>query len=178
MAAKRNDLGSEDLCAACGFCCNGVIFANVKLQPGDDASRLRELGLSLKQTKAGAGSAVRFAQPCAAHEGCRCSIYPNRPKYCRQFDCLLLQSVKAGSLDPNTALRVIRRAKKRVAEIRQLLVELGDAQEQKPLRTRFREVCRRLEGSSCGAGEAQVFGRLSLAVHNLNLLLAERFYSG
>ena len=157
-----------------------MIFANVKLQPGDDASRLRELGLplKLKQTTAAAGGVVRFTQPCAAHNGCRCSVYPDRPTYCRQFDCLLLQSVKAGSLDSHTALRVIRRAKKQVAEVRQLLLELGDAQEQKPLRTRFREVCRRLEGSACGAREAQVFGRLSLAVHNLNLLLAERFYSG
>jgi hypothetical protein len=156
-----------------------VIFANVKLQPEDDASRLRELGLALKQTTATAtaGSAVRFTQPCAAHDGCRCSIYPNRPTYCRQFDCLLLQSVKAGSVDPHAALRVINRAKKQVTEIRQLLLELGDSQEQKPLRTRFREVCRRLEGSACGAGEAQVFGRLSLAIHNLNLLLAEKFYS-
>jgi len=178
MATKRQDPGPQDLCAACGFCCNGVIFANVKLQPGDDASRLRKLGLPLKQTTAAAGSAVRFAQPCAAHDGCRCSIYPNRPTYCRQFDCLLLQSVKAGSLDPKAALRVIRQAKKQVMEIRQLLVELGDAQEQKPLRTRFREVCRRLEGAACGTGEAQVLGRLSLAVHDLNLLLAERFYSG
>jgi hypothetical protein len=157
-----------------------VIFANVKLQPGDDASRLRELGLPLKQTTAtaAAGSAMRFTQPCAAHDGCRCSIYPNRPTYCRQFDCLLLQSVKAGSLDPHAALRVIRQAKRQVAEIRQLLLEVGDAQEQKPLRARFREVCRRLEGSACRAGEAEVFGRLSLAMHNLNLLLAERFYSG
>jgi uncharacterized protein len=176
MATRRKDPGPQDLCAACGFCCNGVIFANVKLQPGDDASRLLELSLPLKA--ASAGGTMRFCQPCAAHDGCRCSVYPDRPTYCRQFDCLLLQSVKAGSLEPHTALRVIRRAKKQVTEIRQLLGELGDSQEQKPLRARFREVCRRLEGSDCGAGEAQVFGRLSLAMHNLNLLLAERFYSG
>ena len=178
MATKQKDPEPQELCAACGFCCNGVIFATVKLQPGDEASRLQELGLPLKQTTAAAGSLVRFTQPCAAHDGCRCSVYRDRPTYCRQFDCLLLQSVKAGSLSPQSALRVIGRAQKQIAEIRRLLLKLGDVQEQKPLRARFRQVCRRLEGVSCGTEEAQVFGRLTLAIHNLNLLLGERFYSG
>ncbi len=25
----------EDICLACGLCCNGVIFAHVKLQPSE-----------------------------------------------------------------------------------------------------------------------------------------------
>ena len=176
MATRRKDPDAQELCAACGFCCNGVIFANVKLQPGDNAARLLKLGLPLK--RAAAGAAMRFSQPCAAHAGCRCNVYRDRPAYCRQFDCLLLESVKAGSVDSHSALRVIRQAQRQVAEVRKLLVELGETQDQKPLRARFRQVCRRLEGSPCGTEEARVFGRLTLAIHNLNLLLGERFYSG
>jgi len=177
MATKQKNLpGPQDLCAACGFCCNEVIFANVKLQQGDDASRLRQLGLPLKQSTG--GSSIRFSQPCVAHEGCRCRIYPDRPVYCRGFDCLLLQSVKTGGVDAADALRIIRQAQKLVTEVRKLLIELGDTEERKPLRARFRDVCRRLEGASCGTEEAMVFGRLTLAIHDLNLLLAERFYSG
>jgi hypothetical protein len=124
------------------------------------------------------GSSIRFSQPCVAHEGCRCRIYADRPVYCRGFDCLLLQSVKSGGVDAGEALRIIRRAQKLVAEVRELLIELGDTDERKPLRARFRSVCHRLDGASCGTEEAMVFGRLTLAMHNLNLLLAEKFYSG
>jgi hypothetical protein len=31
------------LCLTCGLCCNGVIFANVGLRPGDDAARPQPL---------------------------------------------------------------------------------------------------------------------------------------
>ena len=176
MTTKQKVQVAEDLCAACGFCCNGVIFANVKLQSVDDAARLRELGLPLKQTSA--SGAVRFSQPCATHEGCRCSVYPDRPRHCRDFDCLLLKAVKEGSVDFPSALRLIQRAQKLVAEVQKLLIELGNTQEQRPLRARFRQVRRRLEASSCGTAEARIFGRLTLAIHDLNLLLAEKFYSG
>jgi hypothetical protein len=174
MALKRESTQVQDLCLACGFCCNGVIFANVKLQPGDDAARLRSLGLPLRP---GANGGFRFPQPCASHDGCRCGIYPDRPVYCREFDCLLLRSVKTGELDPLRALRVIQRAKRQVARVRKLLVSLGETNQQRPLHARFRSVSRRVETVPPGAGEAELYGQLTLAIHELNLLLSERFYS-
>ena len=37
------------LCAACGLCCNGVVFHTVRLQPGDSAKSVAALGLKLKR---------------------------------------------------------------------------------------------------------------------------------
>ena len=39
----------NQLCPACGLCCNGVLFADVELQPGDNAGRLIDLGMALKK---------------------------------------------------------------------------------------------------------------------------------
>src|SRR5437879_4693777 len=47
-----------NLCLECGLCCNGVIFADVRLQAGEDATALRNLGLSVSRNK--------FSQPCSA----------------------------------------------------------------------------------------------------------------
>src|SRR5436190_24093198 len=119
MATGPTSTG-EKLCASCGLCCNGVIFADVQLQRGDDAAQLRKLGL-LK-----ANNAKKFPQPCTMHDGCRCSIYKDRPRYCREFECLLFQNVKEGRVSEPEANRVINDALKKASRVRELLNELGD----------------------------------------------------
>ena len=52
----------HQLCPNCGLCCNGVLFADVELRAGDDAKKLKKLGLEphpKPKTK------MAFAQPCA-----------------------------------------------------------------------------------------------------------------
>src|SRR5215472_953064 len=91
----------QQLCLSCGLCCNGVIFADVRLKPSDDPARLRALGLPLSGQTPGSKKAVlNFNQPCAALEGCSCRIYADRPNHCRHFECLLLKSAKAGRVRP------------------------------------------------------------------------------
>src|SRR5947208_1703191 len=104
----------DSLCLECGLCCNGVIFADVQLQPDDDARKLQLLGLTLFPNRKSKIENRKFKQPCSAFDGCRCRIYSDRPGYCRAFECLLLKNVNAGRLDAAAALRVIRTARKRV----------------------------------------------------------------
>src|SRR5438132_2396309 len=47
LKSVTNGFVAEDLCLECGLCCNGVIFADVRLQPGDDPKRLKALGLAV-----------------------------------------------------------------------------------------------------------------------------------
>jgi Fe-S-cluster containining protein len=165
------------LCKACGLCCDGVIFANLALQPGDDAARLRSLGLPVRSLH----SALRpphLAQPCAAFDGCRCRVYADRPQYCRQFECVLLKSVKAGRTEPAAALRIVRAARERADKVRGLLHALGDTDEQLPLSARFRRTGKRLSEGDLDEETAEAYGELTLAVHYLNLLLGEAFYPG
>ena len=166
---------SKPLCLECGLCCNGVIFADVQLQPGDDAQRLQALGVPLTTQR---NRNPKFAQPCAALDGCRCKIYAERPKYCREFDCLLLKNVRDGRLGETAARHVIRTARQRADAIRKLLRKLGDVEEELALSKRFQRMRKRMEASPPDEPTADLYSRLSLAVHDLNMLLSDAFYPG
>ena len=173
------------------MCCNGVIFADVQLQAEDVPARLEALGLRLaarageereKQT-ASAGSIAadadqKFCQPCAAFQEGRCRIYDQRPGHCRQFECLLLRRFREGRTLGAAALREIRKTQRQAEQALLLLRELGDTDEQLPLARRFRRTAERLETVDMDADRAQIYGRLTVAVLDLNFQLSTFFYPG
>jgi hypothetical protein len=167
------DLPSS-LCLACGLCCNGVLFKDVELQPDDVSSVLLGHGLQLTR-RAGI---QRLAQPCQALEGCSCRIYPERPARCRQFECLLFKSVAGGQTTLGQALRIVQRARRQAARVRQLLAQLGDRDDSVPLSVRFRRMRARFEGGLEDNESVDRFGELTLATHELNVLLSEAFLPG
>ena len=163
----------EQLCLTCGICCNGVLFKDVQLQPGDDAEALKALGLSLQRRSCKA----RFAQPCVALAAeNRCRIYAERPVRCRDFECALFKAVQAGKLEAAAALCTIRATLGRANEVRRLLRVLGDQDDRTALSLRFKRVQRRLQRSLPDEATAAAFADLSLAVHDLNLRLQREFY--
>jgi Fe-S-cluster containining protein len=187
MSAKHSV--AEKICLTCGLCCNGVIFADVQLQRGDDATRLEALGLALKNLpkQSGAKSSTdtkiaapkkKFSQPCVAFDGCRCRIYAERPGYCRAFDCALLKSVNADEIKTAGALQTIERARRRAEKVRQLLRKVGDKDEHIALSLRFRRTAKRIQESKVDKSMAHLFSELTLAFQDLNLLLGEKFYPG
>jgi len=124
------------------------------------------------------GRGMKFCQPCAAFDGCRCRIYADRPIYCREFECLLLKSVRDGTNSPAAALEIIRTAKERVDKVRELLWELGDTDKSLALALRFRRTAKRLEAIGLDKVSSELYGRLTLAMHDLNFLLSDRLYPG
>jgi Fe-S-cluster containining protein len=183
MSAKHSV--AEKICLTCGLCCNGVIFADVQLQRGDDAAKLESLGLRLLNMKKRVGISAaksiaqkncKFSQPCAAFDGCHCRIYENRPKYCRAFECALLKKVNVGTISPADALQIIEKARRRAEKVRQLLRKLGDKDETLALALRFRRTSKRVAQSDTDAQTARLFGELGLAFHELNVVLSEKFY--
>ena len=110
------------LCAACGMCCNGVLFHSVLLQPGDSARALSALGLKTKRKKGD----VLFLQPCPAHCESRCTIYNDRPVRCRLFQCRQLLRLAAGEIPESSALEKILEARRRVAQINTLIARAGE----------------------------------------------------
>jgi len=155
----------------CGLCCNGVIFADVRLQAADlPALKMLARG-PFKNNRA-----ARIPQPCPAFDGCRCRIYAERPSYCRQFECLLLKRVMKGTVKPHQARKSIRVALEGAGKVKTLLRAAGDTDEQLALRTRFNRTAKRLEER--GREMADTFARLSVAMHELNFLLAREFYPG
>lgn len=169
-----NSPDANSLCLECGLCCNGVIFADVQLRPTDNAARLRTLGLAfVRKTKVGVD---KFKQPCAAFGGCQCNIYSERPTYCREFECLLLKRVKAGEVKISEARRAIRSALRQAETVKGLLRKLGETDQSLALGKRFQRLQRKMERQPCDKETAHTFGELTLAFHELNMLLSERFY--
>ena len=164
---------TSKLCLACGICCNGVLFRDVELHPGDDARALESLGLPLERLR----TKTRFAQPCAALcPDNRCRLYADRPHQCQAFECALFKKVAERQVELDAALRAIRRALRLADRVKQLLRELGDSDEALALARRFRRTKRRLEDRGADEASAACFAELSLAVHDLNLLLRREFY--
>ncbi len=156
---------TDSLCLQCGLCCNGVLFADVRPEPGD-ASPLF------------AGRA-KVAQPCPAFDAgtCACAIYTERPARCRQFECKQLLAVRAGKRTTEAALKKIRAAKKLAAQVVTLLTELGFNETSLPLSKRFQRCQRAAECGKISTENLEPLANLQLTVHKLNLLLAQDFYA-
>lgn len=103
------DDASTELCTRCGFCCDGVLFDVVRLTP-PEVERMTRLGLPVLPRVENPA----MPQPCAALEGTRCRIYPDRPARCDDFRCHLLAALQAGELDLDEALGVVALARELV----------------------------------------------------------------
>lgn len=168
---------ADQLCLACGLCCDGTLFHHVQLLPGDDAGKLKALGLPVKTPRARTPVA-RFPQPCAALCADRtCRIYADRPKQCRSFECGVLKDLQAGRLAAAPALRLVKQARGDADKIRGLLRQLGDTDEHRSVNERFRRTRQRMESGFADAATADTFAELSLAMHHFGLLTHEKFYT-
>jgi Fe-S-cluster containining protein len=159
------------LCPNCGLCCNGVLFADVELQKGDNAGRLIDLGMALKKK----GMKRAFAQPCRCFDGKLCRIYADRPKRCAMFECGLLKRVQSGAMPAPAALKGIADAKKLVEKVRRLLRRLGDKAEQLALTKRYSRMMSRPIDLSIDDDTGEARGELMLAVNDLMRVLQREF---
>lgn len=167
----------EQLCRACGLCCDGTLFDLVKLERGDDGGKLKALGLPVSISR-GKKPGARFPQPCSALcEDRTCRLYAERPWQCRTFECRLFKDAKVGGITFDAALRLVKQARRRADHVRRLLRELGDADEHRALGERFHRTSERMESGNGDEAAKIKFADLSLAVHRLKLLSHRRFYT-
>ncbi len=167
----------EQLCRACGLCCDGTLFDLVKLERGDDAGKLKALGLPVSLSR-GKKPGARFPQPCSALcEDRTCRVYAERPWQCRTFECQLFKDAKVGRITFAAALRLVKLARRRADNVRRLLRELGDTDEHRALGERFHRTSERMECGNADEAAKIKFADLSLAVHRLKLLSHSRFYT-
>ena len=168
---------AEQLCLACGLCCDGTLFDGVQLQASDDAKKLKALGLPVSVSRAKIPIA-RFPQPCAALCSDRtCRVYADRPAQCRIFECGVLKEAQAGKITFTSAMRLVKQTRKKADNVRHLLEKLGDIEVHRSLGERFFRMQCRMEGESTDAATRDTFADLSLAVHQLKLLSHDKFYT-
>ncbi len=121
MTGPADDVPSR-LCAACGMCCDGTLFHNVTLQPGDSPRALASHGLRTKRRR----DETFFHQPCPAHCGNHCAIYDDRPTRCRAFDCRLLQRVATNDITEADARAKITEARRQANEVENLIEQITE----------------------------------------------------
>ena len=100
------------LCLDCGLCCDGGLFPRASLEGGGPRSAV------LTPDPENPGF---FTQPCVALDGCRCTIYEDRPTACRRFECSALRALNAGQCTREEALEEIAVIKSRRAAVAELL---------------------------------------------------------
>lgn len=133
MTQRLSPEEESDLCSGCGMCCNGVMFDNVRLQPGESAKELLSAGLKVRRKK----GAHTLQQPCPAFCGTHCAVYEIRPLRCRQFECAQVLRLRAGTISLAEARSAIERVKTKVAEVTRLMDLLGDQNDKRGLAHRF-----------------------------------------
>jgi uncharacterized protein len=172
----------DQLCPNCGLCCDSTLFADVELRAGDDPKRLAKLGLSIFKKdnededdliKKGRGK-LAFAQPCACFDAQFCTIYADRPRRCRLFECGLLKKVQAGEMSAGAALKKISAAKALAARVRELLHALGQPQEKLALTKCYAQAMREPMDLADESGTERR-GELMLAVNDLMHTLQRDF---
>lgn len=167
----------EQLCLACGLCCDGTLFDGVQLEAGDDADKLKTLGLPVKASR-GKSPVTRFPQPCSAL--CRdrtCRLYVDRPKQCRTFECKVFKDARAGRMEFPAAMQLVTKTRRHADKVRRLLAKLGDTDTRRSLGERFHRMQETMEAAAPDEAALATFADLSLAVHRLKLLSHEKFYT-
>lgn len=107
---------TDALCANCGLCCDGSLFADVELAGADEADGLEAMGLEIEDGDSDGKDAEFLVQPCRALKGTRCSVYAHRPECCRTFECRLLRDAVEGRVSVEEALAVVADARAWIVE--------------------------------------------------------------
>jgi len=98
----------NDLCLECGRCCNGVYFKSIKLLHGDRIDLF-----DVTYTPKYQGDFVLSSLPCQQlNPDNTCKIYEDRPRVCRDFQCVILKRYLAEDVDLDTALNMLEEDEK------------------------------------------------------------------
>jgi hypothetical protein len=94
------------LCVHCGLCCDGTLFTHVPLRR-QEVEGLERLGLRVAERTDGVPVLL---QPCAALKERCCTVYADRPKGCRRYQCYLLTALAEGEVSLEEAHAVVDEA--------------------------------------------------------------------
>lgn len=104
-ATSEATIASEAaLCTACGLCCDGSLYTNVRVTPSE-VGPLHDLGMRIET-----GELAQFSQPCPKLVERKCSIYAERPTTCRNFACTLLRRLRLSDVAFVEALHIVATA--------------------------------------------------------------------
>jgi len=166
----------KGLCLSCAICCNGVLFADVRIPQPAQARALCRAGLAVRRSRR-SDATPALPQPCPAlRPDNQCAFYHLRPARCREFECALLQKLISGAVDLPEARRIVAMTLENAGQVRQGLRALEETHEEWPLARRFRRVKRSFARREITEQAAATYADLTLDVHRLNMTLRHHFY--
>lgn len=119
---KKTEPPGTILCKSCGLCCDGHLFAWVKLR-SPELVPLESLGVHVLREPPHRG----FSLPCPLWNG-MCTIHesPQYPRACRTYKCKLLKQVLDDTVLLPDALKVVQDAKIMIEEVELLLAAFSN----------------------------------------------------
>ncbi len=108
--AGSTALAANDVCRACGLCCDGTFFDKVPVTE----TEMKEVDFQIHKRK---GAKLGFHQPCTGLVDGSCSIYTHRPATCRDYSCKIQKQVMNGSLSQEFALDIVSSVKTLTSEL-------------------------------------------------------------
>ena len=162
---------TDTLCTRCALCCDGSLFADVELAGAAEAVVLESLGLEIDEDQA---EGELLVLPCRALHGKRCGIYAQRPQCCRTFECRLLQDVRRGAVSVDRAKEHIAEARRRIAQVEELLSQWGRPDARLSLKERCAEV---LAANSAIPDQSRKRRELGAAMSAVERLIRRTFLS-
>ena len=140
--SEENSKNEQDICISCGFCCDGTLFHQAILQPGEKGS----LPEKIEQAYFKKEDQEFFKLPCLYFDQ-KCTIYDQEKAIiCSAFRCQLLNDFSENKISLKTAKEIVRNSKNTREELlqdyaqitgkeekitfRQLLIELGKLQKE------------------------------------------------
>lgn len=110
---------SSSICLSCLLCCDGTLIGFVQLE-SEEILPLKGL-LDIEEDSNGSGV---FLHPCKNLCADGCTIYDQRPKQCRSFNCSLLKSVEQKEVTFDSAVEVINAVKEKKSTIEKQIAQL------------------------------------------------------
>ena len=120
----------QEICLACGFCCDGTLFDNVNLRPGERGT-LPDL---IEANYMKPGEKEYFRLPCPYFNG-KCTIYnKKKAEICSLYRCQLLMDFAKKAISKEEALNIIHNVKILKKEITSLAGQIPGINETMPFR--------------------------------------------
>lgn len=98
--------GEQKVCLGCGLCCDGTLFNNAGLRPGERGG----LPALIEAGSFSSGNEELFRLPCGYFKG-RCTIYDRKKAWvCSAFRCRVLKDLTGGVISSEEALATVKDA--------------------------------------------------------------------
>lgn len=159
----------KNICLPCGLCCDGTIIGFVQLD-SEELSSIRQLMDIEERDENG-----MFFLPCNKF-GCNgCTIYSQRPKACRNFECGVLKSFEKKELSFDKAIEVIDVVKQKKISIEKQVATLQIELQSKSFHFKMLELKKMFRKDKSELYSSQNHQELMLELRELDKLLSNSF---